>query len=152
MGTKEAVSKTTISIFEGLCLPLFCFDNFQHEQKTCFTLWNNMRSLLSWWKQGMRQSTEKEMSNIPEELYKVYFHCKMTKSWDDLHCWKNRQHGTLKNNSILRTDLFLQFLKASQRLCWEVVCICGCLSVLTQEMYTSDFIFDLEALHYPTAC
>lgn len=88
MGTKEAVSKTTISIFEGLCLPLFCFDNFQHEQKTCFTLWNNMRSLLSWWKQGMRQSTEKEMSNIPEELYKVYFHCKMTNSWDDLHCWK----------------------------------------------------------------
>lgn len=38
MGTKEEVSKTAVSIFKDLCLPLFCFDNFQCEQKTGFTL------------------------------------------------------------------------------------------------------------------
>lgn len=48
---------------------------------------------------------------------------------------KNRQCGNFKNNSILPTDLCLQFcMKISQRHYWEIVCICGCLSVLTRDV------------------
>lgn len=61
-----------------------------------YTLEQHEISLLSQQKWDTRQSTEKEMSNNPEELYKVYFHCKMTNSWDDLHGWKIDSEATSK--------------------------------------------------------